>query len=232
MLNGDLDATSLLISSQIIEKMNGQGEGAEVIPFSVAVKAHGNIEEWLCDLLFKMQVLRSPQICDGTVRRPRSVGTSIELDFTTRGFWQEERPPIREDIPRFWHPLVIKAFPSCTFSSLCTLSNQRCNLPIDVCLPNVLIFFPPADHERLDKDLCGRRCKCRQRYFSSTWLCRQFLCAVCATRRAAHVDDRRPDSARTGMYVSEIAPSSMIPLQGLETRSPPQTYSFLIGVYA
>lgn len=50
-------ATPLFISSQIIEKMNGQGEGAEVIPFSVAVKAHGNIEEWLCDLLFKMQVL-------------------------------------------------------------------------------------------------------------------------------------------------------------------------------
>lgn len=41
---------------QIIEKMNGQGSGAEVIPFSVAVKAQGNIEDWLCDLLFKMQV--------------------------------------------------------------------------------------------------------------------------------------------------------------------------------
>lgn len=42
---------------QIIEKMNGQGTGAETIPFSVAVKAQGNIEDWLCDLLFKMQVL-------------------------------------------------------------------------------------------------------------------------------------------------------------------------------
>ncbi len=41
---------------QIIEKMNGQGAGAETIPFSVAVKAQGNIEDWLCDLLFKMQV--------------------------------------------------------------------------------------------------------------------------------------------------------------------------------
>ena len=36
--------------------MNGQGAGAETIPFSVAVKAQGNIEDWLCDLLFKMQV--------------------------------------------------------------------------------------------------------------------------------------------------------------------------------
>lgn len=36
--------------------MNGQGTGAETIPFSVAVKAQGNIEDWLCDLLFKMQV--------------------------------------------------------------------------------------------------------------------------------------------------------------------------------
>lgn len=36
--------------------MNGQGQGAETIPFSVAVKAQGNIEDWLCDLLFKMQV--------------------------------------------------------------------------------------------------------------------------------------------------------------------------------
>lgn len=38
--------------------MNGQGAGAETIPFSVAVKAQGNIEDWLCDLLFKMQVHR------------------------------------------------------------------------------------------------------------------------------------------------------------------------------
>lgn len=37
--------------------MNGQGAGAETIPFSVAVKAQGNIEDWLCDLLFKMQVV-------------------------------------------------------------------------------------------------------------------------------------------------------------------------------
>lgn len=44
---------------QIIEKMNGQGAGAETIPFSVAVKAQGNIEDWLCDLLFKMQVARA-----------------------------------------------------------------------------------------------------------------------------------------------------------------------------
>lgn len=42
---------------KIIEKMNGQGAGAECIPFSVAVKAQGNIEDWLCDLLFKMQVM-------------------------------------------------------------------------------------------------------------------------------------------------------------------------------
>lgn len=41
---------------KIVEKMNGQGTGAETIPFSVAVKAQGNIEDWLCDLLFKMQV--------------------------------------------------------------------------------------------------------------------------------------------------------------------------------
>ena len=56
----DDDADSLrypsFLSEQIIEKMNGQGQGAETIPFSVAVKAQGNIEDWLCDLLFKMQV--------------------------------------------------------------------------------------------------------------------------------------------------------------------------------
>lgn len=46
----------LCTDKQIIEKMNGQGAGAETIPFSVAVKAQGNIEDWLCDLLFKMQV--------------------------------------------------------------------------------------------------------------------------------------------------------------------------------
>lgn len=40
--------------------MNGQGTGAETIPFSVAVKAQGNIEDWLCDLLFKMQVFAAP----------------------------------------------------------------------------------------------------------------------------------------------------------------------------
>lgn len=44
------------LPKKIIEKMNGQGAGAETIPFSVAVKAQGNIEDWLCDLLFKMQV--------------------------------------------------------------------------------------------------------------------------------------------------------------------------------
>lgn len=48
---------SIYVLVQIIEKMNGQGAGAETIPFSVAVKAQGNIEDWLCDLLFKMQVL-------------------------------------------------------------------------------------------------------------------------------------------------------------------------------
>lgn len=47
---------SYSLPTKIIEKMNGQGAGAETIPFSVAVKAQGNIEDWLCDLLFKMQV--------------------------------------------------------------------------------------------------------------------------------------------------------------------------------
>ena len=63
---------------QIIEKMNGQGVGAEVIPFSVTVKAQGNIEDWLSDLLFKMQVIRhmnllAPAILgryfDGTLKK-------------------------------------------------------------------------------------------------------------------------------------------------------------------
>ena len=40
----------------IIEKIHGDGgNGHEVIPFSTAVKAVGNIEDWLCDLLKKMQ---------------------------------------------------------------------------------------------------------------------------------------------------------------------------------
>ncbi|CAM9244386.1 unnamed protein product [Chrysoparadoxa australica] len=53
----------------IIEKMNGQGAGAESIPFSVAVKAQGNIEDWLCDLLYKMQLTMKDltRICAGEV---------------------------------------------------------------------------------------------------------------------------------------------------------------------
>lgn len=40
----------------IIEKMHGDGDiGHEIIPFSTPVKAQGNIEEWLLDLLKKMQ---------------------------------------------------------------------------------------------------------------------------------------------------------------------------------
>ena len=41
----------------IIERMHGDGGmGHEVIPFSSPVKAVGNIEDWLCDLLKKMQL--------------------------------------------------------------------------------------------------------------------------------------------------------------------------------
>eukprot|EP01040_Poterioochromonas_malhamensis_P004773 gene4773-5123_t len=41
----------------IIEKMHGDGgNGHEIIPFSTAVKAVGNIEDWLCELLKKMQL--------------------------------------------------------------------------------------------------------------------------------------------------------------------------------
>ncbi len=40
----------------LIEAFNGQGEGAESIPFSQPVKAQGNIEDWLCDLLQSMQL--------------------------------------------------------------------------------------------------------------------------------------------------------------------------------
>ncbi len=40
----------------LIEAFNGQGEGAESIPFSQPVKARGNIEDWLCDLLQSMQL--------------------------------------------------------------------------------------------------------------------------------------------------------------------------------
>jgi dynein heavy chain len=41
----------------IIEKMHGDGgNGHEVIQFSNSVRAVGNIEEWLCDLLKKMQL--------------------------------------------------------------------------------------------------------------------------------------------------------------------------------
>lgn len=51
--------------------MNGQGAGAETIPFSVAVKAQGNIEDWLCDLLFKMQASPSGVgALEGTLCRP------------------------------------------------------------------------------------------------------------------------------------------------------------------
>ncbi|RYG67614.1 hypothetical protein EON64_07065, partial [archaeon] len=40
-----------------IEKIHGDGgQGHEVIPFTVAVKAIGNIEDWLCELLRKMQL--------------------------------------------------------------------------------------------------------------------------------------------------------------------------------
>ena len=41
----------------IIERIHGDGgNGHEVIPFSVNVKAVGNIEDWLCDLLKQMQL--------------------------------------------------------------------------------------------------------------------------------------------------------------------------------
>ncbi|CAM9125412.1 unnamed protein product [Ectocarpus sp. 4 AP-2014] len=67
---------------QIIEKMNGQGAGAETIPFSVAVKAQGNIEDWLCDLLFKMQLTMKDltRICAADVA---NVGSDISR---LRGF--------------------------------------------------------------------------------------------------------------------------------------------------
>lgn len=40
----------------IIEKMHGDGgAGHEIIPFSIPVKAQGNIEDWLCELLKKQQ---------------------------------------------------------------------------------------------------------------------------------------------------------------------------------
>lgn len=42
---------------QIIERLHGDGgAGHEVIPFSTAVRAVGNIEDWLCELLRKMQL--------------------------------------------------------------------------------------------------------------------------------------------------------------------------------
>ena len=41
----------------IIEKMHGDGgQGHEIIPFSTPVKAVGNIEDWLVELLKKMQL--------------------------------------------------------------------------------------------------------------------------------------------------------------------------------
>lgn len=41
----------------IIERIHGDGgAGHEVIPFSTAVRAQGNIEDWLCELLHKMQL--------------------------------------------------------------------------------------------------------------------------------------------------------------------------------
>jgi len=41
----------------IIEKIHGDGgNGHEVIPFSTPVKAVGNIEEWLCEVLHRMQL--------------------------------------------------------------------------------------------------------------------------------------------------------------------------------
>ena len=41
----------------VIEKMHGDGgQGHEIIPFSTPVRATGNIEDWLCDLLKKMQL--------------------------------------------------------------------------------------------------------------------------------------------------------------------------------
>jgi dynein heavy chain, axonemal len=41
----------------IIEKMHGDGgEGHEIIPFSTPVRAVGNIEDWLCELLKKQQL--------------------------------------------------------------------------------------------------------------------------------------------------------------------------------
>ena len=53
----------------MIERLNGQGAGAESIRFSTPVRAQGNIEDWLCDLLFKMQltVKDLTRVCAGEV---------------------------------------------------------------------------------------------------------------------------------------------------------------------
>jgi dynein heavy chain, axonemal len=40
----------------VIERFNAQGAGAESIRFSTPVRAQGNIEDWLCDLLARMQL--------------------------------------------------------------------------------------------------------------------------------------------------------------------------------
>ena len=63
----------------IIEKMNGDDQQ---ITFSVPVKAVGNIEEWLCELLRKMQFTMKDicRLCAGDIA---SAGQDVKL---LRGF--------------------------------------------------------------------------------------------------------------------------------------------------
>lgn len=63
--------------------MNGQGAGAETIPFSVAVKAQGNIEDWLCDLLFKMQASPSGLRFSGFILLLASTGVAKKLPLVS-----------------------------------------------------------------------------------------------------------------------------------------------------
>lgn len=62
----------------IIEKIHGDGgPGHEVIPFSTPVRAVGNIEDWLCDILKKMQLT-----CKDLARNCAADVNSVAVDLS------------------------------------------------------------------------------------------------------------------------------------------------------
>lgn len=95
--------------------MNGQGAGAETIPFSVAVKAQGNIEDWLCDLLFKMQV--------------RSTASDFEVDLvpTSTSVVRRFLYMCCHHTPRVWSCLLVFEFFVTTFPAPILRRTCRCD---------------------------------------------------------------------------------------------------------